>query len=117
MLVSWSIICASNAVQRVQHILADLLKLNACGDYKEPQVLPYWKIPGCSWINCEYYSKTLNSEAIERQVRKVSGTEELSILQQGDCIEYTSYVSTEEIIGNNEIAFVVCFVNMKENIL
>lgn len=115
MQVSWSIICVSDAVQRIQNILADFLSTNACGDYGEPQVLPYWKVSGCSWINCEYISKKQAGGELERQVREVSGTEAFNILQQGDCIEYTSYVSNEEIIGNNEIAFVVCFFNMKEN--
>lgn len=117
MQVSWSIICASNAVQRIQRILVGILSADACTGYEQPHVMPYWKTPGCSWINCEYLSKNLSSEEIERQVREISGAETLNILRQGDCIEYTSCTSTEEILGSNEVAFVVCFVNMKGKVL
>lgn len=110
MQVSFHIICADTALGRVQDCLRE--NLSTC---MRLAIAPYWKIPGCSEITCTHSDIPMDTGDLQEVVRKISRKNNLSISYQGDCVEYSAYATTEEIMSSDDRAFVVCFVNMKEN--
>ena len=110
MQVNFRIICANSEVTRVEKCLQDIPAEKA-----QYAVCSYWKMQGCSEITCEYSDIPIESQDLLNVVRNIGGSEKLDVSQQGDCTEYAVYTTTEKITSGEACAFVVCFVNKKEN--
>ena len=110
MQVNFRIICADEEAMRVEKCLQGIP-----AEKSKYEVTSYWKIPGCSEITCEYSGLSMEDRGLQDVVRKIGGSGEPDVSQQGDCEEYSVYTTTEKITRGDGCAFVVCFVNKKED--
>ena len=110
MYASFRIICADADMLRIENCLQNILSENV-----QHETMPYWKITGCTEITCVYSHIHMDMEKLQEVVRQISGKDNLIISQQVDYVEYSAYTTTEEILSSDACAFVVCFVNKKED--
>ena len=110
MKISFRIISADSDVSRIEKYLQGIP-----AEKSKYEIASYWKIPGCSEITCEYSGLFMEARDLQEVVRKIGGSDELNASQQGEYEEYSVYTTTEKITRGNGCAFVVCFVNKKED--
>ena len=115
MKIGWKIVCASGAVSRIEECFAQLCKDGTIRLTQQLQVTPYWKAEECCVVTCQHSAPQTFLDGLIPLVSRISGTENVNHIHQGEGIEYSACVSIEEILSDEQKAFVVCFANMKES--
>ena len=103
MQLSWHIICSEKSLSRMTETFRG----------RSLQVTPYWKDRDCLELYCTYESD-MDEELLIELCSQICGTNSVQIDRQPTGTEFACYVTLDEI-KNDGKAFVVCFVNIKEN--
>jgi len=103
MKLSWHIICSEKSISQIRDVFQG----------KTLEAAPYWKDSDCLelYCSCDF---DLEESQLTALCRKISGIGRVQIDRQRTGTEYACYATLEEI-RNGDKAFVVCFVNIKEN--
>ncbi len=103
MQLNWHVICSEKSLSRIKGFFQG----------KDLKICPYWKDSMCLEMSCADESDA-EEVALVMLCRQISGTEQVQVDRQPTGVEYACYVTLEEI-KNGGKAFVVCFMNIKEN--
>ena len=98
------IICSRKSKMRITSLLSGIALVES----------EYWKDSACLELRAHFPVQKISGEWLMELLQKISGMSQIQINRQLSGTEYVCYATMEEI-KNDGKAFVVCFVDMKEN--